>query len=219
MHADEKALLPYLKHATQPPYSRFLIYVWAYEQGDRSKRAMGSAAGSRRSTPSNGIDEGGKATDKQDRESSGAQAASLDRLDTDGVSNRRDQHAGQAEKVQDVLVPWVLSKPKNKVKTKADPKTEGAETVAEEEPEKVYHRYYHLFVEGELEDLVKQAAIAEGYELRGDSRTNETVVEGQVIGGAEVENQRGPGKKWLRVRGIGWEADNWWLEGEVGIST
>jgi hypothetical protein len=23
--------------------------------------------------------------------------------------------------------------------------------------------------------------------------------------------------KWLRIRGEGWEADNWWVEAEVGV--
>lgn len=158
-----------------------MIYVWAYEQGDNSKRKMGTAA------------------------------------------------AGSGEeRVQDVLVPWVLTAPqtkKEKVPKTRKPKGKGRnegirektapdpvqETIVSqpelpadaEQPEapKVFHRYYHLFVEGELGQNVRQAGVEEGYR----------VVE------ADEGGSIGDGVKWLRIVSEGWEADNWWLEGEVGV--
>lgn len=114
------------------------------------------------------------------------------------------------ERVQDVLVPWVLSsepqkkkdKPKN-IKGRRKQGEEGAEPeTPKEEPKgeepQVFHRYYHLFVEGELEDLVRTAAKQDGY---------------AVLGKEEDKPEAG---KYLRVVDVGWEADNWWIEGEVG---
>ena len=163
-----KALLPPLFHATSPPYSRFMIYVWAYEQGENSKRKMGTAAGAEGSAD---------------------------------------------EKVQDVLVPWVLTpKPVKKEKVIKPRRVRGEPVVEQEaapvpvetvpvEGPKVFHRYYHLFVKGELGDNVRQAGRDGGYEV------------------VEAEDGEAVGKdiKWLRIVGEGWEADNWWLEGEVGI--
>lgn len=151
---------------------RFFIYVWAYEQGPNSRRKMGSLADSAEGK------EGGK-------------------------------------RVQDVLVPWVLSSEPGKKKDKTARNAKGrrkgqieedaaeadqekpqeTEEVKEEEP-KVFHRYYHLFVEGELEDLVRTAAAQDGYAVIGKGDTPQT------------------GKS-LRVIDVGWEADNWWIEGEV----
>lgn len=144
-----------------------MIYVWAYEQGENSKRKMGTAA------------------------------------DGPGQENT---------KVQDVLVPWVLTpKPAKKEKVPKPRRARGEPVVEDEvtampepvpvEEAKVFHRYYHLFVKGELGDNVRQAGRDEGYEI---VRVDE--------GGAVERNI-----KWLRIVGEGWEADNWWLEGEVGI--
>lgn len=165
---------------------RFFIYVWAYEQGPNSRRKMGSLA--------------------------------------DTAEGKEG-----AERVQDVLVPWVLSsEPKKKDKsakaagagkgrrkgqTTAEGETaEGQEErrgqqlsekpephtqeLKEEEPQ-VFHRYYHLFVEGELEDLVRTAAKQDGY----------TVLK---------KEDKAEAGKYLRIIDVGWEADNWWIEGEIG---
>lgn len=142
---------------------------------------------------------------------------------------------GAEEKVQDVLVPWVLkgptstqTKPKPKTKSKSKPRkqkstaTIEAEEVdlptLEPEPEagregegdKVYHRYYHLFVQGELRDLVLHAGKEEGYRILEDD-TAESKPD------LDLANLSIDGGKWLRIRGEGWEADNWWLEAEVGV--
>lgn len=107
---------------------------------------------------------------------------------------------GDGEKVQDVLVPWILQTPRHSTST------EGAIGGDEDGTErKTFHRYYHLFKAGELRDLVHDAAREEGY----------TIVEEEdgTAGGSGMKSD----VKWVRVRGEGWEADNWWLEGEVGI--
>ena len=99
-------------------------------------------------------------------------------------------------KVQDVLVPWVYQPPPNSSLGPTEKTT--------------YHRYYHLFVEGELRGLVRDAAAEEGLTMV-DRRPGTGPMDGS--------HQRfEPGERWLRVRGEGWEADNWWLEGEVGVS-
>ncbi|CAK9784165.1 S-adenosyl-L-methionine-dependent methyltransferase [Cutaneotrichosporon oleaginosum] len=147
--------------------ARFFIYVWAWEQGPESKRKMGSRAG--------------------------------------------------GDVVQDVLVPWVVKpgpgkqgagkgkKGRRKGGERGD-RGEGGQREEggdggkteedgageeDEEADKVYHRYYHLFVEGELRALVEAAARSEGFALDGQGR-------------------------YLGVVREGWEADNWWIEGEVG---
>jgi tRNA (uracil-5-)-methyltransferase TRM9 len=93
-----------------------------------------------------------------------------------------------AERQQDVLVPWVLTENKKK--------RSGDEPEVKEEEPRVYNRYYHLFVEGELQGLVEAAARDEGF--------------------AVVASGEKPQGKWLRTVATGWEADNWWIEGEVG---
>ena len=151
-----------------------------------------------------------------------------------------------AERVQDVLVPWVYQpkplpsekKPKEKgrkrtqipnqspasnlksqpnhletgntTETSATP--EPAEPIPDAVPAQpeaqVFHRYYHLFVRGDLRGLVERAAVEGGYVVLPDlGQDGITAQEGEVDVG---------GKKWVRIREVGWEADNWWIEGEVG---
>jgi tRNA (uracil-5-)-methyltransferase TRM9 len=152
-------------------------------------------------------------------------------------------------KIQDVLVPWVLrSKSKPKPKPKSKPKSKSSSTLLpnrnddqnenasngpvvekeeqqekeeeeEEEEEKVFNRYYHLFIEGELRDLIYKAGEEEGYRILPSpcsatsaptSTSTSTDSDPQ-----ETESTTETGR-WLRIRGEGWEADNWWVEAEVG---
>lgn len=100
---------------------------------------------------------------------------------------------GGVEKVQDVLVPWVLQSGRKGTSERGEAR--------DKEELKVYHRYYHLFTKGELRDLINEAAMEEGY----------------LVLANEGARTVGEDEKWLRCRGEGWEADNWWFEGEVGI--
>ncbi|TXT15931.1 hypothetical protein VHUM_00434 [Vanrija humicola] len=104
-----------------------------------------------------------------------------------GPNSRRKMGslAGAADdKTQDFLVPWVLA-----------PLRAKGEHVPDNQ--QVFHRYYHLFVEGELRQLVEGAARDAGFALLREGEGGEA------------------GAKHLRVVAEGWEADNWWLEAEV----
>ncbi|WVQ79784.1 hypothetical protein IAT38_001884 [Cryptococcus sp. DSM 104549] len=187
-HSVQVLIRP-LKLSLKPPFSRFMIYVWAYEQGEASRRKMGTAA------------------------SAAGQPTDAGATDTGKLENQKE--ASEKEKVQDVLVPWVLAPKKGETsrKPKPNPKTRrvrgGAPPAEPEvpppaEPEvpqsepQVYHRYYHLFVQGELQQMVEEAGREEGFEVLAN------------------DAEPTPGTRWLRSKGVGWEADNWWLEGEVG---
>jgi tRNA (uracil-5-)-methyltransferase TRM9 len=206
-----------------------LIYVWAFEQGENSKRKMGVLA------------EPGEPTGEQ-----GEMEAELGGTETSAQGTGADVGEGKdTVKAQDVMVPWVLQ-PKPVPKTARQPRkaerrrrlqdggntsvdasrtTEGAESIesiestapqpteptqqAQPEPQ-VFHRYYHLFIHGELRALVEHAAREEGFDLVG-----EVPVEASEIGSGHGGRQ-GNGK-WARVVAEGYEKDNWWLEGEVGL--
>ncbi|KIR33550.1 tRNA (uracil-5-)-methyltransferase TRM9 [Cryptococcus deuterogattii MMRL2647] len=272
-HAVQMVLRP-LRLSSQPPYGRFMIYVWAYEQGESSRRKMGSAASAAASKPGNEVP-------------------------PIVVSPLQEKYEGEEqgkEKIQDVLVPWVLApkkgetfkkpkqlkQPKSKQPKQAKEKhhyskepisgVEGLHNYSsrplsgsepqsgspfseparlsepqpgpepapkpELEPEpQVFHRYYHLFTTGELQLLVEAAGRAEGFHVipsqDGGDDGNQTKIEIETedesnrdrVEGSVVEKEKATGKwegggerKWLRVRGVGWEMDNWWLEGEVGES-
>lgn len=111
-------------------------------------------------------------------------------------------------RVQDVLVPWVLQPPKQSPGPVKEGQQNGGGDQKQDTPPEVLHRYYHLFVEGELRELVVSAATEGGYHILpdGGSGSSEAVDSGQL----------GIDQKWMRIRGVGWEADNWWIEGEVG---
>lgn len=168
-------------------------------------------------------------------------------------SSEGAQAPREKERVQDVLVPWVLTPPQLKKakgtggkagaakggkgvdasrraargeeegaeeKVAPSPVPEPAPAAATTETERppaeapgpdepqVFHRYYHLFVKDELRDLVERAAREDAFAVRGDS--SDDVIEGGVAKGVG-------GGKWMRIVAEGWEADNWWIEGEVGL--
>jgi hypothetical protein len=90
-----------------------------------------------------------------------------------------------------------------------EPESGGPVDVPAQPEPQVFHRYYHLFVEGELRGLVERAAVEDGYIVLPDLPESGDIEE--PTSGVDVE-----GKKWVRIKGVGWEADNWWIEGEVG---
>ncbi|EST09132.1 Methyltransferase type 11 [Kalmanozyma brasiliensis GHG001] len=161
---------------------RFLIFVWALEQGDEGKRQFQGT--------------GGKEIDDPNH------SKSKDRL----VS-----YSSLGEE-QDVLVPWVLSKPKPPkakgapaAKAKRKDKISSAEEIQTglekldvnppapekkvEEERPVYNRYYHMFCAGELETLVAEAAAS-----------------------MPAVHRRGGALEKVRVvrECGGWERGNWW---------
>lgn len=114
-----------------------------------------------------------------------------------GVRAQEGMPEDSSGRQQDVMVPWVLQN-----NTPKEPK---GSLVEKKDPE-VFYRYYHLFVEGELRALVESTAIADGYVLRSSDRGHQ-------------EQSGRPGQKWLRIVDVGYEKDNWWLEGEVGVAS
>ncbi|WVQ74142.1 hypothetical protein IAR50_003734 [Cryptococcus sp. DSM 104548] len=244
-HSVQTILKP-LKLNKKGPFSRFMIYVWAYEQGEASKRKMGTATGI--SSP----------------------------FELAPSSDSTETGAETKERVQDVLVPWVLAPKKGETSKKVkqprvragreakkgkkaapaghevaldsqlppptetpvdttpissrpsiisdlpiEPSPEPQPQPADQPAPQVFHRYYHLFVQGELQDLVESAAKEEGFEIIPSAPYSTTEgmeaaqagLEGLSLGGGEGK----AGTKWMKVRGVGWEMDNWWLEGEVGV--
>jgi tRNA (uracil-5-)-methyltransferase TRM9 len=217
--------------------SRFLIYVWAFEQGENSKRKMGVLASA---TPVLQADQ---------KEETGHNAT-----DKDSVAETTSKEGTIA---QDVMVPWVLQpkvQPKSKIPKKQAKKPRGprgngatntvpatvatgtdkhettnpSETTTSAMKEsgqadqlkpaapQVFHRYYHLFVKGELRDLVSDAGRAEGFTIVQQQPTEaENSQASSLPRHASAPEQR----KWLRVVEEGYEKDNWWLEGEVGLHT
>ncbi|KAJ1654083.1 tRNA methyltransferase, has a role in tRNA modification [Dispira simplex] len=77
---------------------------------------------------------------------------------------------------QDFMVPWVV--PANTTAGGSQPHFTDTAPSQEEEFEKVFHRYYHLFKEGELESLVERSNLSHCVEVsqRGYDRDNWYVV-------------------------------------------
>lgn len=196
-----QAIFKPLRLAREEPYARFLIYVWAYEQGMGSRRKMGEV----RSAP---------IKDVVEAEAAGEGGAAEEGEKKGKARVEVGDEVGLADgKIQDVLVPWVLQSRQasrgrdgdkgSTASAGSSHNTTGVSPGQDKEETKVYHRYYHLFTKGELRDLVTEAANAEGYAVVADDK----------------EFDLGLESRWVHVRAEGWEADNWWLEGEVGIGS
>lgn len=115
-----------------PSHGRILIYVWAVEQGNLSKRYIPPTGG--------------------DSSSAG----------------------------RDVFVPWVLNHSQNNERKSLD------------DGPLVFNRYYHMFVEGELENLVRDA----------------TLNLGMVVGSTDSSVER----RGVEIVQKGWERSNWYIE-------
>ncbi|OAV98660.1 hypothetical protein PTTG_25612 [Puccinia triticina 1-1 BBBD Race 1] len=156
-----KLLLSSVKPYHPSRIGRILIFVWAHEQGEKSRRKW--AKGTLLPAPELGS-------------TTSANSIKPDVGNIEGLSN-----------LQDVLVPWALNNHSD------DKSTEKAKT---------YNRYYHLFREGELIELVKRAA--ESLELpfnQIDPNTPDLPPSYQ--------------KDCCLIKRHGWEADNWWVEIEL----
>ncbi|KAH9808670.1 hypothetical protein DFH28DRAFT_993878 [Melampsora americana] len=134
---------------------KLLIFVWAFEQGQRSNRSFEN----RKLLPATNI-----------KDQSQLQ-----------VEEKEDEKKGNR---QDVFVPWVTQ----------DPSTSKPVT---------FNRFYHLFKEGELNDLIHQAA-----EVIGLVHVPQTELQNMT---SIQESQNS-----YRILNHGYEADNWWVEVEVG---
>jgi len=148
-----------------PSQGRILIYVWAIEQDEQSRRNI--------------------PTEPQLENTSGV--------------------ASEVGPGRDVFVPWVLSKEntnknKPKAKTKSKASQDGPNAGSAEAPQ-VFNRYYHMFAEGELAELVRNAAYDLG--LHVGPVAAETVDKGV---GTETRS-RG-----LEIVQDGWERSNYYVE-------
>lgn len=175
--ASHVPLLTALKRLLQcisPSHGRALIYVWAIEQDELSKRNIPI-------TPSS------------------------------------DEVAGQTEpehQGQDVFVPWVLTpQTPSQTKPKAKPRRKhggSAENDAQPgspdfTPEtgseaKVFNRFYHMFAQGELTQLVCDAANDMGLVVKFSSNDS-------TIGSCITEGTRG-----IEIVQDGWERSNYYVE-------
>ncbi|KAA1069846.1 tRNA methyltransferase, has a role in tRNA modification [Puccinia graminis f. sp. tritici] len=158
-----KLLLSSVKPSRPSSTGRILIFVWAHEQGQKSRRKW--AKGTLLPAPELGS-------------SPSTSSIEPDLEKFEELSN-----------LQDVLVPWVLNNNSDQKST---------------EKLTTYNRYYHLFREGELIELVKCAA--ESLEL------SFTQLHSNL-----PQSTPPPQKDWCLIKRHGWEADNWWVEVELGI--
>ncbi|KAH9856950.1 S-adenosyl-L-methionine-dependent methyltransferase [Lenzites betulinus] len=161
-----------------PAHGRALIYVWAIEQDELSKRSIPAT-----SVPGSGDDAG-------------------------GVPEMESKHVF-AGKGQDVFVPWVMSKPaepkpkgrrKGKSKLEVPPEDKGIprKEEASQEAPKIFERYYHMFAEGELRELVTEAATEMGLQV-GACSLGEQEMAGGLVHGVEIVQD-------------GWERSNFYVE-------
>jgi len=173
-----------LLQCVSPSQGRILIYVWAIEQDKLSRRDV--------------------PTGPRPEDTSGGSSC---------VGSGRD-----------VFVPWVLSMEntnKNKHKPKAksrtghrsstaaiaessqnspnEPPAEPPATSAPDTPQ-VFHRYYHMFAQGELAELVRSAANDLGLHIG-------PFAEETVDQGAGIETRRG-----FEIVQDGWERSNYYIE-------
>ncbi|TFY50685.1 hypothetical protein EVJ58_g10935 [Rhodofomes roseus] len=156
--ARRKLAVQQLIESISPAHGRALVYVWAIEQDELSKRSIPTEC-------------------------------STNNPVTDSAKGK------------DVFVPWVLSsrsasEEKSKIPTSHD---------ATAEANKVFNRYYHMFAQGELRQLVEEAARDLG-----------------LLIGSAGEGKGGDGD--VPVRGLeiaqdGWERSNYFVEITLEHST
>jgi len=142
-----------LLESVSPGHGRILIYVWAIEQDERSKRTI--------PVP-------------------------------DQVRTCADAKGEASPGGQDVFVPWVLSSDNARSKI---PRTEQVQNVPKDAPDAI-RRYYHMFAQGELLELVQKAA--------QEMRLN---VSPPPLNAAEAKSMEG-----MEVVASGWERSNYYIE-------
>lgn len=145
-----------LLESVSPGHGRVLVYVWAIEQDELSKRIV----------PVPGRETGTHADVDVEPSTSG----------------------------QDVFVPWSLSTGRARLEA---PKIKEAARNAPQNTPEVVHRYYHMFAEGELGQLVQVAAQEMGLKVSPPPMN-------QVEG---VDHAEG-----IEVVASGWERSNYYVE-------
>ncbi|XP_003219355.1 alkylated DNA repair protein alkB homolog 8 isoform X1 [Anolis carolinensis] len=146
------------------PGGRALVYVWALEQEynkQKSKYLKGKRAGNSNmdETISNAIEEAGDSESQDSAQPDGGVSPPKDRYCSanEAVSTRLPVHTNRTSfDSQDLLVPWHL---KDGTKKKMGHTKLCQPVTSSENSQKcspVFHRYYHVFCEGELELLCKR---------------------------------------------------------------
>lgn len=213
-----RSLLAPLYLSSAAPFSKFIVYVWAYEQGENSKRKMGVLASPPEDDDSSMAGPPGQERKKdQDvlvpwvlqgpQEKKVKQPRPRKNKGKPGnvkPSGLEDGSTGEAGDTTTTTTTDDNDETVLRQDQDATPSDEPAMAIPEQaQPERqVFHRYYHLFVEGELREDVVAAAKGMDFAIR---EANED----------EAGKERG--SKWLRIIEEGYEKDNWYLEGEVGV--
>ena len=139
------------------PGGQILITVWAFEQ----KR---KAEGKSKYLAPNGDGENGEGAVVADGEKEPGGGNNNNNKNTKGLSDclnvaDLEIHENRTNfKQQDLLVPWHFKEVKQK-KSENQQQIQQQQQIQEQppptQPERVFHRYYHVFKEGELEEMVR----------------------------------------------------------------
>ncbi|KAI8451106.1 hypothetical protein BY996DRAFT_4586444 [Phakopsora pachyrhizi] len=170
-------ILPSKLRSNGSTENRRLVFVWALEQGSHSKRSFEKRNLLPASKPTRNKSDSSWSVNKEDSDYHTLKENNLN------VTEEVDQ--------RDVFVPWTFN----------------SDSLAEGQNKKTFNRFYHLFREGELVELIDSAAKI----LRLKKMNNLKV-------GNNSEEKEGEDcwNGWYRIVRDGWEADNWWAEFEVG---
>ncbi|KAI0831372.1 S-adenosyl-L-methionine-dependent methyltransferase [Trametes gibbosa] len=171
-----KTAVKRLLESIAPSHGRALIYVWAIEQDELSKREIPA---------SSGLGSG---------------------EDPNGGPEIKSTHSS-ARKGQDVFVPWVLAAPpelksksrrKGKSGSQASPEDKVMQGGEAQASPRVFERYYHMFAEGELSELVTEAAVEMKLQVGGCTSVEQRIGSVPVCGVEIVQD--------------GWERSNYYVE-------
>ncbi|KDQ19744.1 hypothetical protein BOTBODRAFT_51154 [Botryobasidium botryosum FD-172 SS1] len=192
-----------LLHALSPKHGRLLLYVWAIEQDDASKRVV-PTLDSHSTSP--GEAEGDMAEEKaQDvlvpwvlpTQSSAAGEAT-------SPAKRKSREKARKQATDEPQAP-TSTEPEVASETMLDPPPHSTDVPS---PNQIYQRYYHFFAPGELSSLTLSAArslnLSVGPPPAPESypTARGTLVREGVERGIEVVNQ-------------GWERSNYYLEARL----
>lgn len=181
-----------------------MIHVWALEQGEGARRV---------------VPEGGKAQDVfvpwvLSKEAPKTVGEALKGRKEKKVKVKKEQKKGEGRRgdPRETSVDPTPSTNEESTSTTAPseptpaippPPSPAPIVEEEEEPPRVYQRYYHLFKSGELQDLLATACEEEGFAFIPFSEEQE---------GEEGVELGMEGRKWVKVVKQGWDRDNWFCE-------
>ncbi|KAL7414551.1 hypothetical protein BDY24DRAFT_385611 [Mrakia frigida] len=189
-----------------PIHGRGMIHVWALEQGEGARRV---------------VPEGGKAQDVfvpwvLSKEAPKTVGEALKGKKEKKIKVKKEQHQRKGDPrreggrdARDMSVDPSTTEDSTPAPAPPPPSTDTPTTdlPLDEEPPRVYQRYYHLFKSGELQDLLASACEEEGFSFLPFSEDG------------EVEEEEGVEGKWVQIVKQGWDRDNWFCEIRRGEGT